>query len=161
MAETDAAVSGSGSSVVTEDALEIADEDGFDETEIQPLLPADDARARTVLVSVLELTPTARDGEVARIGAELTAVDEHPVFMTDHADFSIFVDAGYFYEYLPPIADQVQHASGPGWEVYLARKVRLILAKWQPERVIACGCPIEDFIRRTAEAHLWPGELPP
>ena len=54
MAETDAAVSGSGSSVVTEDALEIADEDGFDETEIQPLLPADDARARTVLVSVLE-----------------------------------------------------------------------------------------------------------
>ena len=60
------------------------------------------------------MTPAARDGEVARIGAELTAVDEHPVFITDHADFSIFVDAGYFYEYLPPIADQVQHASGPG-----------------------------------------------
>ena len=38
-----------------------------------------------------------------------------------------------------------------------SRKVRLILAKWQPERSIACGCPIEDFIRRTAEAHLWPG----
>ena len=41
--------------------------------------------------------------------------------MTDHADFSIFVDAGYFYEYLPPIADQVQHGRGPGWEVDPAR----------------------------------------
>lgn len=140
---------------------EPAEDYGFDETEVEPLLPAGDPRRATVLVSLLALSQEVRDAEVARLGAELTEADEYPVFVTDHADFTVFVRGGFFYEYLPPVADQLRHASGAAWDVYLARKVRLILAKWQPQRVIAGGVPIEDYIRRTAEAHRPPRELPP
>jgi hypothetical protein len=133
----------------------------LDSTEIQPLLSPDDPRTRTVLVSLLELSPAEREAAADRIPAELASADEHPVFVTDSTDFSLYVKAGCFYEYLPPIADQVQHASGQAWDTYLARKVQLMLAKWQPERVIACGSTIEDFIRHAGEAHRAPRELPP
>jgi hypothetical protein len=140
---------------------EIETAEDLDPTEIQPLLSPDDPRARTVLVSLLELAPAEREAAVTRISAEMAATDEHPVFITDSTDFSLYVKAGCFYEYLPPIADQVQHASGSAWDTYLARKVRLMLAKWQPERVIACGVAIEDFIRGAGEARAVAREFPP
>lgn len=120
---------------------------------IPPLLPPGDPRSRTFLVSLLGLAPDARGEAIARFAAEAEPSGESPIFLTDDPDFSEFAGSGHFYEYIPPIEEQVRHASGRRWDLYIAEKMKVILAKWRPTRVECAGLPIPDFIRKVAEAH--------
>ena len=117
------------------------------------LLPEDDPRSPRVLVSLLELNAAETEAAVAEIAAEAEAAGEFPVFITDRIDFSVFTRSGHFYEYLPPVADQTQHAPGQRWDAYIANKVQTMIAKWEPAEVIARGLSVEEFIRRVREAH--------
>ncbi|MGH6922722.1 MAG: hypothetical protein ACRED5_03035 [Propylenella sp.] len=120
---------------------------------LQPLLREGDAPARIVLVSLLELAGPARRTAVAEFSGAAAQSNDTPVFLTDDLDFSIFAERGSLYEYLPPIAEQVTHGCGQRWNLYIAEKMKTILAKWQPTQVASPGLPVEDFIRKTATAH--------
>jgi hypothetical protein len=128
---------------------------------LKPLLSEGDARARIVLVSLLELPEPARRNAVAEFSDAAPQSGDTPVFLTDNLDFSVFAERGSLYEYLPPIAEQVTHGCGRRWDLYIAEKMKTILAKWQPSRVASPGLPVEDFIRKTARAHGKSGDSSP
>ena len=117
------------------------------------LFGTDDSVPPVVLVSLLQQAPAERADAVARIGAMLTSAVERPLFLTDDPDFSLFTESGSYYEYLVPITEQLQRGPGLLWDIYLVQRVRIILDKWRPSRIICCGLPVEDFIRKAATAH--------
>ena len=98
-----------------------------------------------VLVSLLEL----RESELARaidtVAATLTP-GETPVFVTDDPDFRAFVAKQHLYEYLPPLTDQARFGTALAWETYLANRLRILLRKWTPVRVVKVGTAFDAFV---------------
>jgi hypothetical protein len=119
-----------------------------------PRLLADDhARARVALVSLLEVPHEQRADVVSRTVTALQESGENPVFLTDDLDFSVFSGDGHYYEYVPSIAEQQRHAAGRRWDLYMVQKLRIILAKWRPQRIIAGGLSLEEFVSKVEAAH--------
>ena len=117
------------------------------------MLPAGEARAKIVLVSLLEL------GDADRRSAPDGRFGATPVFVTDNPDFSIFVAGRHLYEYFPPIQDQLAHEPGRDWAAYLVRRLRIILDKWRPVTVASMGTDLQAFVEKVRLAHA--GYQPP
>jgi hypothetical protein len=98
-----------------------------------------------VLVSLLEMPARERARAIDTVAASL-APGETPVFVTDDPDFRLFAAKQHLYEYLPPLADQPRFGSAQAWEVYLANRLRILLRKWAPVRVVKVGTAFETFV---------------
>jgi hypothetical protein len=121
--------------------------------EIRPLLDESDQRSSTIMVSLLGLSTLDRDLAVATSSSTIRGSGDFPVFLTDNPDFSVFVKERYFYEYFPPVEDQIKYAKGRRWDLYVAQRIRVVLAKWRPKRIISPGMTVQAFIRTIAAAH--------
>ena len=111
------------------------------------VLARNDPRKRTVLISLLGLKGCDREAAINLIARALPR-EETPVFVTDDPDFAPLAAAGHLYEYFPPLLSQANFADGPSWEHYLARRLRLLLEKWAPVRVVAAGTTFDEYIRQ-------------
>lgn len=115
-----------------------------------PAVLADgDARQVIVLASVLELPPRQRERAVVATLAGL-APGETVVFVTDDLDFSVFVKRKQLYEYLPPLAHQASCAMPRAWDQYLVARLRILMEKWSPARVVSPGTPLDAFVRKSS-----------
>lgn len=109
------------------------------------VLPEDDKRDRTVLVSLLGLGGEARSRAIRTVAASLDP-RETPVFVTDDPDFAVLAQFRHLYEYVPPIESQRTFTTAAAWEHYLAARLRLLLDKWAPVRVVAVGTSFEAYL---------------
>jgi hypothetical protein len=109
------------------------------------VLAEDDPRSRIVLVSLLELRGHERARAIETVAAAL-APGETAVFVTDDPDFRAFAARQHLYEYLPPLTDQARFATAAAWETYLANRLRILLRKWAPVRVVKVGTAFEAFV---------------
>ena len=116
-----------------------------------PILAEGDARNRIVLVSLLELSGAARQEAIRLVAASLGR-DETPVFVTDDPDFSPLAAGQFLYEFLPSLQSQAQIASAAQWEHYLALRLRLLLRKWSPVRVVAAGKAFELYLQERGKS---------
>jgi hypothetical protein len=121
---------------------------------VPALLAEDHPRVRTALVSLLEVPKAERAAAVARTIEMLSENGENPVFLTDDLDFSVFSGEGHYYEYLPSLAEQQRHAPGRRWDLYIVQKLRIMIAKWQPVRIMTKGTSLEDFVAKIEAAHV-------
>lgn len=112
--------------------------------ETAPVLPPGDRRGRIVLVSLLGLSGAALASAIGVTAAALPP-GETPVFVTDDPDFTPLARHGHLYEYLPSPASRKGYPASD-WEAYFARRIRLVLKKWAPRRIIAAGQPIEAYL---------------
>jgi hypothetical protein len=115
------------------------------------VLAESDPRQLIVLVSLLELRGDQRARAIETVAAAL-APAETPVFVTDDADFRAFAHRQYLYEYLPPLGEQAKFGSAAEWEAYLANRLRILLRKWAPVRIVTAGVRIEDFVTKAGSA---------
>ena len=113
-----------------------------------PILAEGDARRVIVLASVLELTARKRKRAITATLAALLP-NETVVFVTDDLDFSLFVKLQLLYEYLPPIAHQVSNPFSGGWDRYLVARLRILVGKWSPARIVSPGTPFEIFVQKS------------
>jgi hypothetical protein len=109
------------------------------------VLEDDDPRSRIVLVSLLEMHDSERSRAIETVAASL-APGETPVFVTDDPDFRVFAAKQHLYEYLPPLGDQSRFGTPEAWEIYLANRLRILLRKWAPVRVVKVGTAFESFV---------------
>jgi hypothetical protein len=112
--------------------------------ETAPILVAGDRRARIVLVSLLTLSGEPLESAI-RVTVAALAPGETAVFVTDDPDFTPLARHGHLYEYFPSPASRKDYPSSE-WESYFARRVRLLLKKWAPRRIVAAGQPIEAYL---------------
>jgi hypothetical protein len=68
------------------------------------------------------------------------------VYLTDSLDFMRFRNKGAIFEYLPSALEQKLHAAEISWNAYLAKRWRLLVAKWRPVHVISYGQNIDSFL---------------
>lgn len=68
------------------------------------------------------------------------------VYLTDSLDFMRFRNKGAIFEYLPSVLEQKLHAAEISWNAYLAKRWRLLVAKWRPVHVISYGQNIDSFL---------------
>lgn len=114
------------------------------------ILPESDERRVIVLVSVLELPLRKRKQAIAATLAGL-ACGVTPVFVTDSLDFGDFVRQRLYYEYFPALDRQSEHTSFGRWDAYLVKRLRIILDKWSPVRVMSPGTAIEAFVEKAGQ----------
>lgn len=96
---------------------------------------------------MLELRDAERSQAIDTVAASL-APGETPVFVTDDPDFRAFAAKQHLYEYLPPLGDQSRFGTAQAWEIYLANRLRILLRKWAPVRVVKVGTPFESFLTK-------------
>jgi hypothetical protein len=114
------------------------------------ILPATDEPQRIVLASVLELKGIRRKRAIATTLAG-KASGESVVFVTDDLDFSPFVKQRLYYEFLPPIGQQALHAHHGPWDQYLVKRLRILIDKWAPVRILSPGTPFERFVEKARQ----------
>jgi hypothetical protein len=114
------------------------------------ILPATEEPRLIVLASVLELPGIRRKRAIAATLASMTR-GENVVFVTDDLDFSPFVKQRLNYEYLPPIAQQALHAHHGPWDQYLVKRLRILVDKWAPVRILSPGTPFERYVEKARQ----------
>lgn len=93
-------------------------------------------------------------GEIVDVVLKKFGKRNRIVFVTDCADFSVFVQRNAAFEYLPSSLEQGLHKSTMPWRVYLKDRWELLLAKWRPISVLAYGQNIDLFIGNAPEFEL-------
>jgi hypothetical protein len=114
------------------------------------ILPESEQPRSIVLASVLELSGLRRKRAIATTLASMTH-GESVVFVTDDLDFGIFVRQRLYYEFLPPIAAQAMHSHRGPWDQYLVKRLRILIDKWAPARILALGTPFERFVEKARQ----------
>ncbi len=114
------------------------------------ILPATDEPQHIVLASVLELSGVRRKRAITATLAG-KASGENVVFVTDDLDFSPFVKQRLYYEYLPPLGQQALHAHHGPWDQYLVKRLRILIDKWAPVRILSPGTPFERYVEKARQ----------
>lgn len=102
-------------------------------------------RKRIVMVTLFDVAREGHDEIVAKVGAAFARFDRI-VYVTDIPEFLHFRAAGAAFEYFPCLEQQMAHGSALDWPGYLRIRWDLLLAKWQPEHVLAYGRNIDRFL---------------
>lgn len=102
-------------------------------------------RKRIVMVTLFTVAREGHDEIVAKVGATFPRVDRI-VYVTDIPQFLHFRAAGAAFEYFPSLQQQTVHVNALDWPSYLRIRWDLLLAKWQPEHVLAYGLNIDRFL---------------
>lgn len=100
---------------------------------------------RIVVVTLFDVARDKHDEIVAKVGETFAGYDKI-VYVTDLPEFLHLRDAGAAFEYLPSLHQQKMHRDALNWQDYLRARWELILAKWQPEHVLAYGINIDRFL---------------
>ena len=115
-------------------------------------------RKRIVMVTLFTVPREGHDEIVAKVGATFARVDRI-VYVTDIPEFLHFRAAGAAFEYFPSLERQAAHVNALDWPGYLRIRWDLLLAKWQPEHVLAYGLNMDRFLTaapaREGEAASW------
>lgn len=99
----------------------------------------------TILVTLIGLEPEQID-EIIDVTARRFGNRHKIVYLTDSLDFMRFRNRDAVFEYLPSALEQRLHAGEISWHAYLAKRWRLLLAKWKPVHVISYGQNIDAFL---------------
>lgn len=105
---------------------------------------------RIVVVTLFDVARDKHDEIIAKIGKTFAGYDKI-VYVTDVPEFLHFRAAGAAFEYFPSLAEQERHADTLSWRAYLGARWEIILAKWQPEHVLAYGANIDRFLAAAEE----------
>jgi hypothetical protein len=105
---------------------------------------------RIVVVTLFDVARDKHDEIIAKVGKTFAGYDKI-VYVTDLPEFLHFRAAGAAFEYFPSLAEQKRHHDTLSWRAYLAARWEIILAKWQPEHVLAYGANIDRFLAATEE----------
>jgi hypothetical protein len=100
---------------------------------------------RIVVVTLFEVSRDRHDEIIAKVGKTFAGYDKI-VYVTDMPEFLHFRAAGAAFEYLPSLLQQEKHGEVLSWRDYLGARWEIILAKWQPEHVLAYGINIDRFL---------------
>lgn len=100
---------------------------------------------RIVMVTLFDVAREGHDEIVAKVGATFARFDRI-VYVTDIPEFLHFRAAGAAFEYFPCLEQQMAHGSALDWPGYLRIRWDLLLAKWQPEHVLAYGRNIDRLL---------------
>ena len=114
------------------------------------ILPEGDDRRVIVLASVLELPALRRKWAISATLAGLSK-GETVVFVTDNLDFGPFVRQRLLYEFLPPLGEQSTHADYGRWDQYLVKRLRILIDKWAPARILSPGTPFERYVEKARQ----------
>lgn len=98
----------------------------------------DGTGARTLLVSLLGVAPTALDDILDRTAGQF-GDSFRLVYLTDSEDFSPYLRRGAIFEYLPGRLQRRLHADRLNWAAYLDERWRFLITKWQPVQVVVFG----------------------
>lgn len=69
----------------------------------------------------------------------VTPDDPAPVFLIDHADFSLLTREGVLFEHFPSSLSKAMVEGDPPWQRYAERRLDLLIAKWRPVSIIPLG----------------------
>lgn len=105
---------------------------------------------RIVVVTLFDVSRDKHDEIIAKIGKTFARYDKI-VYVTDLPEFLHFRAAGAAFEYFPSLAEQKRHQDTLSWHAYLTARWEIVLAKWQPEHVLAYGANIDHFLAATEE----------
>jgi hypothetical protein len=105
---------------------------------------------RIVVVTLFAVAREKHDEIIAKIGKTFAGYDKI-VYVTDVPEFLHFRAAGAAFEYFPSLAEQKRHHDTLSWRAYLSARWEIVLAKWQPEHVLAYGTNIDRFLAETEE----------
>ena len=102
--------------------------------------------ALTAIVVTLIGVDAAQVDEIIDVTTRRFGNRHKIVYLTDSLDFMRFRNRGAIFEYLPSALEQKLHAADISWNAYLARRWRLLVAKWKPVHVISYGQNIDTFL---------------
>ncbi|AOF90700.1 hypothetical protein [Sinorhizobium sp. RAC02] len=105
---------------------------------------------RIVVVTLFEVARDKHDEIITKVGKTFAGYDKI-VYVTDLPEFLHFRAAGAAFEYFPSLTEQTRHRDTLSWHAYLSARWEIILAKWQPEHVLAYGANIDRFLAATEE----------
>jgi hypothetical protein len=100
---------------------------------------------RIAIVTLFDVPRSSHDEIIEKIGETFIAFDKI-VYVTDIPEFLHFRAAGAAFEYFPSLQQQALHRGGLDWPRYGRVRWELLLAKWQPEHVLAYGLNIDRFL---------------
>ncbi len=92
--------------------------------------------------------------ETVRAHADRAAA--RPVFLTDGLRFELFRAAGVAFEHLPSQADVAPALDTAGWRLYVARRLALLVEKWQAAAIVAYGESASQWLAQLAAEPLLP-----
>ena len=69
-----------------------------------------------------------------------------PVFVTSTTEHAPLFAAGVIAEYLPSAEVVKRFADAGNWELYLAERWRLLIAKWRPQYTARYGLSFDEYL---------------
>ncbi|HET9119414.1 MAG TPA: hypothetical protein VFN72_02675 [Solirubrobacterales bacterium] len=82
--------------------------------------------------------------DVARL--QMMKRDFNPLFVTDADTWAPFQEHGYWFEYIPPAEEWMEHNPDTGWSEFVAERIDSIVATYAPDRIVV----YEDTNKREA-----------
>jgi hypothetical protein len=82
--------------------------------------------------------------DVARM--QMMKRDFNPLFVTDADTWGPFQEHGYWFEYIPPADEWMEHNPDTGWSEFVTERIDSIVATYGPDRIVV----YEDTNKREA-----------
>ncbi len=73
-------------------------------------------------------------GEVASL--QMMQRDFKPLFVTDSDSWTPFQERGYWFEYIPPAEEWMDHNSESEWSAFVAERIGSIVETYSPDRIV-------------------------
>jgi hypothetical protein len=115
-----------------------------------------DPPARALLACVVGLDRGALALVIETVRAHADRAAARPVFLTDGLQFDLFRAAGVAFEHLPGQADVAPALDAAGWRLYVARRLALLVEKWQATAIVAYGEGASQWLAQIAAEPLLP-----
>lgn len=113
-------------------------------------------QARALLACVVGLDRGALALVIENVRAHADRALARPVFLTDGLQFDLFRAAGVAFEHLPSQADVAPALDAAGWRLYVARRLALLVEKWQATAIVAYGEGASQWLAQIAAEPLLP-----
>ena len=104
-----------------------------------------DKQYSTALITCLGIAERDLSAIVTAIEHRLRSFDKR-VYLTDTADFTVFLRIGALFEYFPPAEDRRKYLADAPWADHLRARYDRLLAKWRPSIVVSYGIPVEQVL---------------
>ena len=126
-------------------------------TLLKPLtpIPNEGHLSQVVLVVVLGLTDEELDAAIDAVDAQRHPEPVVPIFLTDSCAFGKFRSRHLLFEYHPASSCHARTISSIDWELFERRRLQLLVAKWQPLRIIAFGAEARACLDRWQVEEKW------
>lgn len=119
--------------------------------------PTDPPRPeRALLACVVGLDQAALALVVENVRSRAAEALARPVFLTDSLRFELFRAAGVAFEHLPSQTDVAPALDADGWRLYVARRLTLLVEKWQAAAIVAYGEAASHWLAELASEPLLP-----